>query len=395
MSEDESDIHVLNSLTDPRMGGPQRRALSVARRLRTRGIETSFLIPNGDDTFAEAATTDGFETHRVTLSRLRTPTKLRGNVRFVGDFFPTVRRISDLIREYPIDAVHANMVVNFQTALAAVRSDTPLAWHFNDTLTPTPVKQIAAQAGGRWADELIVAADAVHDYYFSSSTNTRTIYAPVDLDEFDPAKRTIDDSRLRKDLGLAPDVPIVGTVGNINPIKGHKHLLHAIERVIRDGQEIAVPIVGAKLDSRKRYFEQLQQCRKELGLEKQVKFVGFRSDIPELLSLFDLFVLPSVAEACPIVVLEAMAMKCPVVATAVGGVPEEIPNEDYGWLVPPEDAETLASAIKSALGSPTERRRRAENARERVEEEFSLTTCVDRHEELYRSMTNSNRSATQ
>lgn len=386
MRDSETEIHILNSVTDPRMGGPQRRALSVARQLRTRGIETSFLIPTGDDAFAEAAATDGFETHRVTLSRLRPPTKLRGNVRFVGDFFPTVRRISDLIRKYSIDAVHANMVVNFQTALATTRTDARLVWHFNDTLTPTPVKQIAARSGVRWADELVVAADAVHDYYFSPNIDTTTIYPPVDLEEFDPTSTTIDEADLRNDLGLAPDVPVVGTIGNINPVKGHENLLDAIGRIVQDGQEVAVPIIGARLDSRERYFEKLQRRCKELGLENQVKFVGFRSDIPDLLSLFDLFVLPSVAEACPIVVLEAMTMECPVIATAVGGVPEEIPNEDYGWTVPPGDPESLASAIQVALNDPYERHRRAENAKQRVERVFSLTKCVDRHEELYQSL---------
>jgi glycosyltransferase involved in cell wall biosynthesis len=297
-----------------------------------------------------------------------------------------VNRLSELIRDYNIDAVHANMVVNFQTALATARTDIPLAWHFNDMLTPTPVKQIAARAGVRWADELVVAADSVHDYYFDSETSTRTIYAPVDIDEYDPTTVSIDDSALRSSLGIASDSPVVGTVGNLNPIKGHEYLLRAISRVVNAGRSVAVPIVGAQLDSRESYFQKLKSLRSELGLEKEVQFVGFRSDIPELLSLFDLFVLPSIAEACPMVVLEAMAMKCPVVATDVGGVSEEIPDDDYGWLVSPKDSTELAIAIQTALDKPGERHRRAENARDRVESEFSLTSCVDRHESLYRAM---------
>jgi glycosyltransferase involved in cell wall biosynthesis len=154
----------------------------------------------------------------------------------------------------------------------------------------------------------------------------------------------------------------------------------------RDGEQITVPIVGKQLASRKAYYDKLCSLRSELGLDDQIQFVGFRSDIPELLSLFDVFVLPSIAEACPIVVLEAMAMECPVVATDVGGVREEIPDSDHGWVVPPKDSEALAGAITAALDDPEESRHRAANARERVESMFSLEVCVDRHEELYRSL---------
>jgi hypothetical protein len=65
--------------------------------------------------------------------------------------------------------------------------------------------------------------------------------------------------------------------------------------------------------------------------------------------LFEVFVLPSTAEACPIVVLEAMAAECPVVATRVGGVLEELPGPEYGWVVPPKNPTALADAIREAL----------------------------------------------
>lgn len=380
------DIKILASFTDPRMGGPQRRSLDVAIKLRHHGLKTEFLIPTGNDKFADAVTNVGLETHRTTLSRLRPPNKIYGNARFVADFISTVRRISTLIREREIDIVHANMVVNFQTALATALTSVPLAWHFNDTLTPTPAKQIAAALGKRWADEIIVAADAVHEYYFDSHISSQTIYAPVDIDQFDPTQIDPDEPSLRSELGLGSDAPIVGTVGNLNPIKGHKYLLRAIAKLINNDQEIAVPIIGAKLDSQKKYFEELCELRSKLNLEDTVEFVGFRSDIPELLSLFDVFVLPSIAEACPIVVLEAMAMECPVVATDVGGVPEEIPDSDHGWVVPRKNSDALAQAIAEALDDPKECRRRATNARERVESMFSLEACVDRHEDLYRSL---------
>jgi glycosyltransferase involved in cell wall biosynthesis len=379
-------MNVLSSVVDPRLGGPQRRSLDVATELRDREIETRFLIPEGSDEFDDAATEAGFETYRLPMPRIRPPKRLIENVRFIAAFPQTTRRISSLIRSEPVNVVHANMSINFQTALAAAWTDTPLAWHFNDTLVPTPLRQVAGGAGCRLADELVVAADAVHDFYFPSSADSRTIYAPVDLDRFDPRTVDADQTRLRAELSIPADVPIVGTIGNLNPIKGHEYLLRAVAELIERGQEVVVPIVGARLDSQVEYHQQLLDLRSSLDLDAVVHFVGFRSDIPEMLSLFDVFVLPSVAEACPIVVLEAMAMECPIIATDVGGVSEQLPGPEYGWVVPPEDDSALADSIETAITSPERCRECATNARKRVESEFSLDICVDRHESLYREL---------
>lgn len=380
-------MRVLSSVTDPRMGGPQRRTLDVAKRLQRRGIETVFLIPHGDNAFAKAVRNHGFEAHRIRFSRIRPPAKIAENVRFLGDFLPTVKRIRSLLEECNIDVVHANMVMNFQAALATTYTDTPLVWHFNDTLTPSPVKEIAKWAAIRLADEIVVAADAVHQYYFPSKIRSKTIYAPVDVNAFHPDRVDLDEESLREELNLPQNMPVVGTVGNVNPIKGHRYLLHAVAKMVEDGHQVAVPIVGSELDPRKSYSQELYSLRADLDLEDQVKFVGFRSDIPEMLALFDLFVLPSIAEACPIAILEAMAMECPVVATNVGGVPEEIPDDEHGWVIPPKDSDALADGILEALTNPDKCQRLTSNARSRVQSKFSLTACVTRHEKLYQSLT--------
>ena len=82
------------------------------------------------------------------------------------------------------------------------------------------------------------------------------------------------------------------------------------------------------------------------GLEGHVKFLGWIDDLPSLLSRWDIFVMPSLEEGFPIAALDAMAAGLPVVATAVGGVPELIEDGKTGWLVPPRDAEALASRLR-------------------------------------------------
>lgn len=378
-------MRILNSVTDPRMGGPQHRILSIADKLRPRGIETVFHIPAGDDEFTEKVRSKGYEVHRSSKYQIQKPTDITGNVKFLSSFLSMVNQTRKIIQKADIDIVHANMPINYQAAVAAYLSDADLVWHFNDTSTPTPIKQFSSTAARYLADEIIVSADAVHEYYFNSWCGSKTVYAPVNLNTFDPRSTSIDEKNLRNELGISPNVPVVGTIGNVNPLKGHEYLLRSVAR-LKDDIDVAVPIIGAKLESRKPYYNQLVELQSELDIEEQVKFVGYRSDIPQLLSLFDVFVLSSTAEACPMVTLEAMAMGVPVVATDVGGVKEQIPTDNHGWVVPPKEPPALASAIMEALSNSDEPLQRVYNAQERVKEKFSLHTCVEDHIDVYRSV---------
>lgn len=376
-------MRVLSTFPDPRLGGPQRRSLRVARSLRDRRVETVFLVPDGTDEFARRARADDFEVHQCKLPRIRRISMVDENLRFLLTFRKTASRIQSVIEEVGVDVVHVNTPINFAPAYAAHAADVALVWHFNDTLTPTPVRQIAAVAAQHWADEIVVASDAVAEYFFADSIATQTIYAPVDLEEFDP--RTTGGSEVRRELDLAPETPVIGTVGNLNPVKGHEYLVESIPEVLADNGDVVVLIAGDTLDSRRDYATRLRKLVDRLGVEDSVQFLGWREDVPALLDALDVFVLPSVSEACPTVVLEAMAMETAIVATDVGGVSEQIPDADHGWVVPPKNSDALASALTNALSSASERRRRATNARRRAEEIFSLDVCTERHRQTYRN----------
>lgn len=376
-------MRVLTSLADPRVGGPQLRSLAVAEGLRDRGIETVFHLPDGDDAFEAMATDAGFDVLRPGPPRLYPLRRIAANARFVAGLGPAVRRLASAIDRYSIDVVHAGMTLAVPAALAARRSATPLAWFFNDTGTPWPLNRGVARLARATADELALAADAVSDHFFDGSVSTRTVYPPVDTAEFDPETEPDAGRSVRNELGVADDVPIVGTVANINPVKGYEYLLRAVARVRNRVGSVVVPVVGKRLESRQAYFDRLRSIRARLGLENTVRFLGHRSDVPRLLEAFDVFVLPSVREACPISVLEAMAMRTGIVATRVGGVPEQLDDGTHGWLVPPKDPDALATAILEALASPAERRRRGAAARSRAEAQFSVERCVDRHREFY------------
>lgn len=376
-------VRVLSNAPDPRFGGPLKRSLAVARRLRDRNVETLFMVPTGDDGFVDRAGEYGFDCLRINQQRIRSPSRIIDNVRFLLDFYGCYRTVGAIIESKAIDVAHVNGPLNYAVALSAARSSAALAWHFNDTLTPSPLKQISAKLARKYADRRLVSADAVGRYFFGNNSDTTTVYAPVDLNRFNPS--TVDENAeaIREELGISLGSRIVGTVGNINPAKGYEYLIESFAAVSDDAHLV---IVGRKLASQQAYLDRLHGRIQDLDLEPRVTITGWRDDIPRLLLAFDLFVLASVSEACPMVVLEAMAMKCPVVATDVGGVREQIPVSEYGWVVPPEDPDALAAAVEEAFATESDRSQRAERARSRVEDVFSLERCVETHLEIYRSL---------
>ena len=379
-------MHVLTCLTDARVGGPQIRSLSVARLLRERGIETSFLFPPGEDSFEELLIDEGFSVYRPDFSCVHPPTQVVSNLNYVTTLPLSVYRILDCIRDADPDLVHVNMSFNFQSAVAARLSDSRVLWHLNDVNAPWPLSRVVAASAKALSDTIVVSSNAVNEYYFTDAwSGSETIYPIVDIEKYDPARNFSEQPTLRDELNVDALTPIIGSVGNVNHIKGYKYLLRAVRHVLDSYGPVCVPIAGARLDTQREYYRSLKRLQAELGLEDTVHFLGRRSDIPQLLSAFDVFAMPSVAETGPMTLMEAMAMETPVVTTNVGVVPEQFTHQEHGLVVPPKDAERLGTALYELLNEPENGAEYGRNARERAKHAFSVGKITDRHMDVYQS----------
>jgi glycosyltransferase involved in cell wall biosynthesis len=187
---------------------------------------------------------------------------------------------------------------------------------------------------------------------------------------------------LRRQLGIARGVPAVGIVGRLVPVKNHALFLRAARAVLDRGTRAVFVVVG---DGPLR--DPLRALSRELGLQEQVVFAGFRDDVMSLLPLFDLCMLTSNSETSAYGVSEPMAVGRPVVATAVGGVTELIDDRVDGWLCPPGDADALAEGVCALLRDPEQAGRMGERAARKVRERLSLEGQVERLEEVYREVT--------
>jgi glycosyltransferase involved in cell wall biosynthesis len=187
-----------------------------------------------------------------------------------------------------------------------------------------------------------------------------------------------DDARAR--LGVAEDAPVLVFAGRISPQKALEVLVDAVAILVAEFPALCVLIAGPG-DALA-----LRVRAAALGLDGTVRFLGGRSDVPDLLEAADVGVLSSDYEGSPLAVIEYMEAGLPTVATAVGGVPDLIEDGVHGLLVPPRDPVRFAEAVARLLRDPAARAAMGERARERRRREFDFPVMVRRVEDLYEEL---------
>lgn len=237
---------------------------------------------------------------------------------------------------------------------------------------------VSAKIGNRLADRVTVNAEAVRDFVHDNEGCPRekmvVIPSGVDTDRFRPLPAAAFKAR----LGLLESRRVVGVVTRMRVRKGVEEFIRAIGRLRESQPDTHGVIVGeVSLD------DTLQALVRALGLQDHLSLLGRRSDMPEVLSAFDVFVLSSHDEGMSNAILEAMAMEKAVVATDVGGTGEVVRHGQSGLLVPPKDPEALALAIGEVLSQPARALEMGRLGRRIVEQNFSAHSMVRQMERLY------------
>lgn len=201
--------------------------------------------------------------------------------------------------------------------------------------------------------------------------------------DFTRVKRsdTYDRRRVRQEFA-AEETPLLLIAARLHPEKGYEYLFQAMTQLkLRCQGKIKLLVAGAGP-----FLPRYQELVRTLGCDDVVTFLGFRKDLPDLMSAVDLFVLPSVAEAFGLVLAEALYLGTPVVSTQVGGIPEIVADEVDGVLVPPANAQALADAISTLLNDPARRAQMSGTGCEKVLRKFRFDDMVQSYEAIYRQL---------
>lgn len=185
----------------------------------------------------------------------------------------------------------------------------------------------------------------------------------------------------KQKLGIKPETVVLGTVGRLVEIKGISFLLQAFKRVLGDNENLILIIVG---DGPNRRL--LEREAQQYGISNHVVFTGFRRDLQNLYSMFDIFLLCSLFETFGNVALEAAAYGKPVILSKVGGLPETLIDGVTGLLVPPRDVAKIAHAINYLLKDRDCAEQMGKAGQARVREYFNPHRVADEIEELYHGL---------
>jgi len=220
-----------------------------------------------------------------------------------------------------------------------------------------------------------------NDYIAFSVSNPDkmvTVHSGVEIDRYMTVE--VNAEGKKKSLGLDPKGLVVGTVGWLLPIKGPMHLLNAMARVWQSHPETSLVFVG-KGDLEK----ELREEALRMEASGRVSFLGWRDDVPEIMQILDIFVLPSLNEGMGRVLVEAMAAGKPVVASRVGGIPDLVKHGQNGFLVGPGDIEGLSLAIRKLLMDKKMRDKMGMKGRT-MAQNFGVEKMVEKIDALYSSL---------
>jgi glycosyltransferase involved in cell wall biosynthesis len=188
-------------------------------------------------------------------------------------------------------------------------------------------------------------------------------------------------AEVRAELGLG-DEPVAIHVARFVPLKAQDVIVRALSRLQARGARLTVVFVGDGPEQ-----PGVARLAAELGLgEGRARFLGFRTDVADLLGAADIFLLPSRTEGFPLSVLEAMAHRLPVVTTPVGGVPELCTEGENALLVPVDDDEALAAAMERLAGDAPLRQALGAAGYARISADFSFDGMARRYEDIYREV---------
>ena len=233
----------------------------------------------------------------------------------------------------------------------------------------------------RFDSVVAVSHDILEEMRCLGMHDSKLAYIPngVDLDRFDVGR--VDDTvknALRDELGIGATDVVLTTTGSLTEEKGHRFMLEGLAQLSGSGQRLVWLVVGDG-----ECGSSLRQRAAALGLDREVRFLGRREDIADILSVTDIFVLPSLIEGLPMALLEAMAAGRACIATRVGDVVEVIEPGVSGLTVGPEDGRALAAAIEELLRDPSLREGLGSRAREVVAERYSSSRMTKSYCAVY------------
>jgi glycosyltransferase involved in cell wall biosynthesis len=297
----------------------------------------------------------------------------------------SARELARFVRQAGAEIIHAHMARDYPLAAFAARSQ-PEAKLILTRHVLFPLNRFQSRVMGRAAGVIAVSeAVAVRLRAQNLIPPGRIIVVSngVEVDRFNEAVRATDRALFYRSWGFPENSLVVGTVGELNELKGHDVFLQAAAQVISVYPQARFLIVGGDFSPGAVTLNALKQMVRELNLVDHVRLLGQVEEVAPLLAVMDVFVSASQTESFGLAIVEALASSLPVVATETEGAREIISPGATGFLIPLGQTAALAEAVNRLLGDRDLRRRMGQSAYRDASERFQLEKMIDAIERIY------------
>lgn len=362
-------MNILLLTTHFNTGGITSYLLTLSKGFQKEGHRV--FVASGGGNRIEALTELG-----ISHSTLNIQTKSELNPRIYFALIPLVR----LIKDKKIDVIHSQTRI---TQVMGTLLEKMTGAAYVSTCHGFFKPRLTRKVLGCWGRAVVAISPQVENHLIAdlkvSKEKVFLILNGLDLNDFpmidEPMRKA---ARIHHRLSASP---VIGIIARLSEVKGHDVLICAMKSVSERFPSALLLIVGeGKLE------ESLKKRVGELGLQDHVRFYPIVNRTFEMLSLFDVFVMPSLQEGLGLSVMEAQAAGVPVVASRVGGILSLIEDGKTGRLVAPQDAQELARAIIGLLENRAAAQGMGQAAREFIAKNFSSRTMVEKTLEMYRTV---------
>ncbi|MEY2595287.1 MAG: hypothetical protein RI965_559 [Bacteroidota bacterium] len=363
-------ILMLHVATD--LYGSSKILFLVAKKLREEGHEVH-LVVSEDGPLLDVFKQIGATTSIIRLGVLRKRyMNVYGLLNRVHVLFSALVQLRRLIQSEKIDLIYTNTTPVIIGGVLSKLTGVPNVWHLHEIMDPprSMVHRIFGSIIKATSKKVIAVSDAVYENWLPSIESEKLvrIYNGIPIETSSSIHSTI-----REELNVASNELLIGMIGRLNLYKGQFYFLDIARELIKKNNDLKFVVVGDAFSGYEYLYEQLENNIKNAGLEKQVFYLGYRTDISQIMKGLDIFVLPSIKpDPFPTVVLEAMSLEIPVVATAQGGALEQVLDGVTGIHIPIDNPSFSAEKMEPLLLDAALRKSYGKKGKERVEEHYAL-----------------------
>jgi len=276
-----------------------------------------------------------------------------------------IKFLSNYIKHNSIDLVYTNTSTILCGGIAAIKNNIPSLFHIHEIPTGNKLYEfLSGKMINKYSNQIIAVSESVKKQWlkYISKEKIKRIYNGIIFEKEDEL------IELEKDESDF----VITSIARLIPYKGHGYLIDIARELLKKSKRFKFLIVGDTLPNYSSYELSLKQRIKDLGLENQIKFLGFRKDVSSILKQSDLFIHPTISpDPLPTVLFESLYNNLPTVATNLGGAVEILNNGNNGLLIPHNDSNRAVNLINEYCSNKKLQKEHLDNSKKNFQINFS------------------------